>query len=301
MQKKPKKSPRAMAAAHRVFLCMEQGPREEQQDSAAVFERNGCLLAVVCDGAGGHRGGQEASRAAVETAKLAFEKSDGVFREPRKSLEEICSEADRKIRALGESPKLAPKSTIAMVYVAGGGANWVHLGDSRIYRLQAGRIKERSRDHSMVQILFEKGEVPEEEMGVHPDQGRLLRALGAGEDCKATHGSAPVKEGDGFLICTDGFWERTKAWEIEDFFRQGPNAGELEKMVKEAVLRNGPKGDNTTALAVLVGRQGRNLLLETLLAVCALLSGCIAGLAVFPFVRDVLGLPELLSKLWAGK
>lgn len=39
-----------------VFLCRQQGPRDEQQDSAVVFQLNGRLLAVVCDGAGGHRG-----------------------------------------------------------------------------------------------------------------------------------------------------------------------------------------------------------------------------------------------------
>ena len=280
-----------------VSLAIEQGPRDEQQDSVGFFERNGRLLAVVCDGAGGHRGGREASQTAVETARIAFEKADGIFVDPRPALEEICREADRKICQLGESPKLSPKSTIAMVYIDGRTAHWVHVGDSRIYRLQAGRIKERTRDHSMVQILFDQGEVSEDDMGTHPDQGRLLRALGSGEDLKVSHGVGQLAIGDAFLLCTDGFWERTKSQEIEEFFQQKPTEEKLQLMVAEAVRRNGPKGDNTTALAVLFGGSRRNRLPEILLILCGFLTGAVAGVGLFLWIQDALDFSKILSNL----
>jgi serine/threonine protein phosphatase PrpC len=286
---------KSCSTAFRAYLAIEQGPRDEQQDAAGFFERNRCLLAVVCDGAGGHRGGREASQMAVETARIAFEKADGIFEDPRAALEEICREADRKIRQLGESPKLSPKSTIAMVYLDGKTAHGVHVGDSRVYRLRAGRIQERTRDHSMVQILFEQGEVSEDDMGTHPDQGRLLRALGSGEDLKVSHWVGRLAIGDAFLLCTDGFWERTKSKEIEEFFQRKPTAENLKLMVGEAVRRNGPRGDNTTALAILFGGSKRNRLLEILLIFCGFLTGAVAGAGFFIWMGDSLDLSKILS------
>jgi serine/threonine protein phosphatase PrpC len=304
MTKDQQKSPgigiRSLTTAFQAYLAIEQGQRDEQQDSADFFERDGRCLAMVCDGAGGHRGGHKASLTAVETARIAFENANGIFDDPRAMLEEICREADQKIRQLGESPKLSPKSTIAMVYIAGKTAHWVHVGDTRIYRLRAGRIEERTRDHSVVQILFEQGEVAEDDMGTHPDQGRLLRALGSGEDLKVTHGSADVVGGDGFLICSDGFWERTKAAEIEGFFKAKASEATLQAIVLEAVRRNGPKGDNTTALAIIARSAPKpNSLLRILLALFGFLTGAIAGTAAFLWLQDSTDFLKFLSRLLA--
>ena len=277
-----------------AFSWTEQGPRDEQQDAAQFFEQGGSLLALVCDGAGGHRGGSDASKVAVVTARGVFEKANGFFDDPKTTFEQICVEADQRIRNLGETPKFSPKSTIVMLYLNGKTAHWVHMGDSRLYRVRAGRIQERTRDHSMVQILFEQGEVSEDNMGTHPDQGRLLRALGGGEDCKISYGSAPLSNGDGFLLCSDGFWERTRSIEIEDFFKRKPTAGNLQSMVMEAVRRNGPKGDNATALAVVLGEPEPRRLFEILFIICALLTGTIAAFVFFPFARDVIAIPKLL-------
>ena len=151
---------------------------------------------------------------------------------------------------LGETPKLAPRSTIAALYLDGQKAHMVHVGDSRIYRLRSGKIIERTRDHTMVQILLEQGEVKETEMGTHPDQGRLLRALGSDEELRPTYGSAELAENDAFLLCSDGFWERTPSAEIEKLFQAGPTQTRLDGIVHRAIERNGQKGDNVTSLAV---------------------------------------------------
>jgi serine/threonine protein phosphatase PrpC len=285
----------------KASVASEKGPREEQQDSAQFFEQGGSLLALVCDGAGGHRGGSDASKVAVETARGVFEETNGFFDDPKKILEQICVEADQRIRKLGESPKFSPKSAIAMIYINKKNAYWVHVGDSRVYRIRAGRIEERTRDHSMVQILFEQGEVSEDEMGNHPDQGRLLRALGSGEDLKVSHGVFSILDGDAFLLCSDGFWERIKSHEIEEFFKRKPTEEKLQAMVKEAVRRNGPNGDNTTAVVVVGGDSGQWRLFDILLIICALLTGTIAAFVFFPFVRDVIGIPKFLLDFFGAQ
>lgn len=213
------------------------------------------LLAVVCDGAGGHRGGSRASKIAVQVACEVFEKADGKFEDPKGALLSICERAHGEILSLGETPKLAPRSTITVLYLDGEKAHMVHVGDSRIYRLRSGKIIERTRDHTMVQILLEQGEVKESEMGEHPDQGRLLRALGAEDDLRPTYGSTDLTGNDGFLLCSDGFWERTRPEEIEKLFHGQPTQARLERIVRRAIERNGPKGDNVTALAVFSDQQ----------------------------------------------
>jgi PPM family protein phosphatase len=229
------------------LVSCSRGPREEQQDASGFFEISEACMLVVCDGAGGHRGGALASRAAVEEASRIFYNKTGIFSNPEAALKEICEAAHAKIQGLGESAKLAPRSTIAAVYIAGSKAHWVHVGDSRVYHLRNGKIASRTKDHTMVQILVDQGEVKEEEMGTHPDQGRLLRALGADDELKVSTGSAVLADGDAFLLCTDGFWERIKPGEMEKLFSSSPpSQNGLDDLVEEAVKRNGPKGDNVT-------------------------------------------------------
>jgi serine/threonine protein phosphatase PrpC len=233
-----------------TITSSDKGPREEQQDAAGAFSRGERLLAVVCDGAGGHRGGSTAAKLAVQIVCETFEKAGGHFEDPKAELLEICRTANEAILKLGETPKLAPRSTISLLYLDGKKAHMVHLGDSRIYRLRSGKFIERTRDHTMVQILLEQGEVKEAEMGTHPDQRRLLRALGSEEELRPTYGNADLTGNDEFLLCSDGFWERTLTEDIEKLFKSAPTQTQMEAFVQRAVKNNGPKGDNVTALAV---------------------------------------------------
>jgi len=90
-------------------------------------------------------------------------------------------------------------------------------------------------------------------MGTHPDQGLLLQSLGGEEYKLPAHGMADIFSEDGFLLCTDGFWERTKPEEMAELLicarSQAPLL--LEQAVARAVERNGPKGDNVTVALAL--------------------------------------------------
>lgn len=234
--------------------CSDKGAREEQQDACATASRNGAFFAVLCDGAGGHRGGAKASWTAVETAKAIFLDPATSLDSPHDFFSLVVKETHSAIVRLGETPKTAPRSTIAMLLLGKNRADWANVGDSRIYHLREGKIVARSKDHTMVEILLKQGEITEEEMGTHPDQSRLLRSLGADEDPKPSFGSSDLREGDGFLLCSDGLWERIKRREIESVFNSDFQTGKLGQLVTLAVKRNGPKGDNVTALAVQYGK-----------------------------------------------
>jgi len=74
-----------------TITSSEKGPREEQQDAAGAVSREDRMLAVVSDGAGGHRGGSQASKLAVQTACEAFEKAGGNFVNPKAALLDALS------------------------------------------------------------------------------------------------------------------------------------------------------------------------------------------------------------------
>ncbi len=240
-------------------ISVDQGARQEQQDAVGFAGDGSCFFAVLCDGAGGHQSGRQASQAAVRIAGEAWEREGGSFADPVASLQKICADAHAAICGMGENPKTSPRSTIVLLYGNEMKAHWAHIGDSRIYRLRGGKVRERTKDHSMVQVLFEQGEIGEEEMGTHPDQGRLLRALGGEAELRMGVASFAVTREDAFLLCSDGFWERTKRKEIEGLFAGEITQQRLDAAVRTAVQRNGPTSDNVSAIAVFPESSFRNL------------------------------------------
>jgi serine/threonine protein phosphatase PrpC len=89
-------------------------------------------------------------------------------------------------------------------------------------------------------------------MGRHPDQSRLLQSLGGEDPPRPRHGSAEVAPGDGFLLCSDGFWEHQSREEIGALAAHPPGERQraLDHAAAEAVRRAGKKADNTTAVLV---------------------------------------------------
>ncbi len=232
------------------------GGRSEQQDARHIFYNaaKGTMLIVVCDGVGGSRSGGEASAMVIKSAGDQWRDRNGFLPNPKENLLAMCHSAHKRIceelAAPGE--KRAPAATIVALYLTPNEAHWVHSGDSRLYRFRDGELVSRTRDHSVVQILLEQGEITEAEMGNHPDQGRLLQSLGTKDYREPTYGTAQVGPTDTFLLCTDGFWERTPLRAMADVLAGDSRSLEarLTNAIARAVVANGPEGDNVTAVAV---------------------------------------------------
>jgi serine/threonine protein phosphatase PrpC len=237
------------------FSSQALGARQEQQDSIALLSGSdpATALIVLADGAGGHRGGQLASREAVLTVRKIFENSGNRLSDPPTAFETMCREAHQAINRLTDDPKSAPRTTLVTLYIENLNAFWMNIGDSRLYRIRTGRVVERTKDHTMAQILLEQGEINEAEMSSHPDRVQLLRALGGNESSKPSQGSAELRTGDGFILCSDGFWENTSYEELGRFFSARPTQRSLDLLVQQAVAKNGPRSDNTSACVVAVG------------------------------------------------
>lgn len=243
---------RGTSRGRATAFCSDVGGRAEQQDNGNIWKnpRTGAILIVVCDGVGGSRSGGEASAIVVQTAEQLWRDRGELLTDPQRDLLSLSRVAHERITDVAqEGEKRAPASTVAALYVTPTQAHWIHSGDSRIYRFQNSRLVSRTRDHSVVQILVEQGEVRERDMGSHPDQGRLLQSLGVQEYRPPTYATAAIDETDGFLLCTDGFWERTPPALMAAVLATDPSHLEpqLRKAVRRAVRANGPKGDNVTA------------------------------------------------------
>jgi serine/threonine protein phosphatase PrpC len=212
---------------------------------------------VISDGAGGHFGGAVASRLVVDTVLDEVRRADAFSPDV---LERAFARAEARIEARQEREQsLASMSaTVAALLVEPSGrrAVWGHLGDSRILHFRRGALHAVTRDHSLVQRLIDAGYVSADRIADHPNRNVLYGALGAESEAGPTVLRDPValRDGDAFLLCTDGFWGRIDAAKIEESLRFSTNVDEwLEGMRRE--VAEGVRGgdDNYSAVGVWIG------------------------------------------------
>ena len=181
--------------------------RKAQEDShdMALKTPNGDVF-VVCDGMGGHVGGAKASSIAVESIinNLKEKKYDN----PIDALNDSLQFANMQILGFAnDHPEYKGMGTTACVLLLqSDGVYYAHVGDSRIY-LYLGKEKKLHRitkDHSYVQSLVDKGLMSEDQAEKDPNKNRILKALGVTSNLEPTFNKAKPKNGDIFLICSDG-------------------------------------------------------------------------------------------------
>ena len=224
------------------------GGRDEQQDRVAVFESDEAYLLVLADGLGGHEDGAEAAQA-VEDAARDHPRCIG---SPKEYLAGIVGDAHNRINAVGiegATVGRSPHSTCVLLHIANGMATWAHVGDSRLYRFENGRLAGRTIDHSVVEMMRLRGRITEEEMKTHPDQNRLYEALGGEHTPKPDFDSKTLGASDAFLLVSDGVWEHVSDAQLEAVFGASDFTGALEDLVAQAKSAGGPKCDNLSVAA----------------------------------------------------
>ncbi len=236
--------------------------RENNEDSCLYWEptdteefRRKGRLAIIADGMGGHEGGLEASRLAVDTVRDVY---DAGFRDdPQAMLMEGFAAAHVRIRDYAERHPVffGMGTTCTAVVVRGHELYFAHVGDSRLYRNRDQRIERLTRDHSYVGRLVESGLVRAEDAEKHPQRHILTAALGAGLqlDVESAPTGLQVQAGDDLLLCTDGLWGLVSEEEIGTALRNNPPAECCAALVKLARSRGGP--DNITLQVLRVGQE----------------------------------------------
>lgn len=226
--------------------------RSNNQDSLFVGER----LVAVADGMGGHRGGEVASKVALDTlvGALDGETTDALVTGVRSANAAVFEQAhgDPDLRGMGTT-----LCAVALVTDAGGADHLalVNVGDSRVYLLREGRLEQVTEDHSLVESLVRQGRITPDEAAVHPQRNILTRALGISADVEVDSWVVAAVAGDRFLLCSDGLFNEVDEPVIEATLRKLADpteaANELVRLANEGGGR-----DNITAVVLDVEEGG---------------------------------------------
>jgi serine/threonine protein phosphatase PrpC len=127
-----------------------------------------------------------------------------------------------------------------------------HIGDSRAYLLRCNRLRRITKDHSVVQLLIDAGEIDADEAATHPARYQVTGCVGMEGDPLPEVTLLDLARGDRLLLCTDGLTGMLSDEEIQGYLQSNPNLNQVCRKLVDAANGAGGK-DNITALVVTVG------------------------------------------------
>jgi serine/threonine protein phosphatase PrpC len=238
----------------KTSLICKVGGKEDNQDYAGyvILKKREVACWVVADGLGGHRGGKIAAKTAVEVIIKSFQEN------PACSVQAINQYLDAAqaeiVRLQQDNPRLSRmRTTVVMMVSDFKHVLWAHVGDSRLYSLQNRVIDFQTKDHSLPQAMVFEGEITQDQVRFHKERNSLLRTMGQSESFRPVvyQEKQLLKEGNAFLLCTDGFWEYVLEREMEMTYAKAKTPGKwLRKMERRLLRKARGEFDNYTALAV---------------------------------------------------
>lgn len=228
----------------------------------ALYVDAGAGLVVLADGMGGYRAGEVASGMAVEqltvnlagllpTFVAAQEKIDD--EQVRMYLLDGVAAANQAIySAARNQPRYAGMgTTLVAAWFYGDRVSVIHVGDSRLYRLQGERFEQLTRDHSLIQEQIDSGLISVEEARNSTNKNLVTRALGVDLTVEPDVNSFEVHAGDLFLLCSDGLNDMV---EDDDIARILQQAGSIEQAADDLVRQANDNGgwDNISVILIKV-------------------------------------------------
>jgi protein phosphatase len=215
--------------------------RERNEDSFLVDPP----LYAVADGMGGHRGGEVASKLALETVEALARSGKGG------GLAEQVREANRAVfeRSMTDRAVSGMGTTLTGAVVDDEGAHIVHVGDSRAYLLRAGSLRQLTEDHTLVNRMVQAGEITPDEAEVHPHRNVVTRVVGTEPDVRVDEQVVPLLEGDRLLLCSDGLTNMVTIEQIRAILESNPSAQDAATRLVRAANRAGGI-DNITVIVV---------------------------------------------------
>lgn len=234
---------------------IDLGDREYQQDQLMLTSHprvKSCVLGVVADGMGGRSGGRKASDQVMLTAQQLLERYDPDSDDPCDFLERIAREAHIVIKLTAVSSEQEPHSTIAAFVINPDGlCAFAHSGDSRLYHFRGDALQHRTKDHSFVQTLVDRGQLTEEQALHDPRSNLLMHCLGAENEPVVTRKViGQLQPGDSILACSDGLWHYFTGTELGRVVSQLAPRQACEFLTHKARQRAEGRGDNLSLIIV---------------------------------------------------
>jgi PPM family protein phosphatase len=220
--------------------------RTNNEDSAAVFETENGLLIVLCDGLGGNRGGEIASSLTVQSVYEYFNSitEEDILDRIKLSVIEANKVLISKSENNTELKGMA--TTVEVLYLNNTHAYWGHVGDSRIYYVRGGKLKQITKDHSLVQKLVDDGFLTLKEAENHPNKNIIMRAMGDNSELEVDTSKLKLNASESikFFLCSDGVTAVLRDYEIENILNIYSMEEASEKFIKVIEERGAP--DNYT-------------------------------------------------------
>jgi protein phosphatase len=203
---------------------------------------------------GGHAAGEIASQIAASTVEeFATElKPDS---SPAEVLNRAVNEANTRVyeTQMQKSEYRGMGSTLTVLAFSDSRYHIAQVGDSRAYLLRNGTFNQLTRDHSVVWPLYENGILTKEDISRHPQKNLITRSIGTYPQVEADLQDDSVKEGDRFLLCSDGLTDVLSDPEIAKILSMdGKSAQDLTELLIDAANDAGGP-DNITAIVVQIG------------------------------------------------
>jgi PPM family protein phosphatase len=211
-------------------------------------------LFIVADGMGGHAAGEVASEMAVQILTRELGGLRGVAgSDVVKLMERALKRTNAAIyeRTLAEIDKQGMGTTASVLVISRGRYLIGQIGDSRVYLLRDGNLRQITKDHSYVQEQVDAGFLTPEQARYHPYSNVITRCVGAGETVEPDVYSGEVRVGDLFLVASDGLTGMVDDRRLQQLLlaRVAPDRL-IHALISEANGRGGL--DNITAIVVQV-------------------------------------------------
>jgi PPM family protein phosphatase len=217
--------------------------RQRRANEDSYFAR--APIYAVADGMGGAQAGEVASQIAAQ----AFEPQLREGQAPERQLKRIVQNANKRIHELAQDDdsRAGMGTTLTAALIGEDEVSLAHVGDSRAYRLRDGELTQLTSDHSLVEELRRQGRLTDEQAADHPQRSIITRALGPEPDVNVDTMTVPAKDGDLFLLCSDGLTTMVPEPRIAEIINGADDLNTaVRRLVQEANRRGGR--DNITVV-----------------------------------------------------
>ena len=230
--------------------------REQNQDYYRIEPLKGdALLAVVCDGMGGAKAGNVASRLACEVFTEEVSRSFRPDQTPKELQAMPRGAAALANTSVFEHSKLSEEFTgmgttlVAALVLQSRDALVLNIGDSRAYLLNSDGVRCVTVDHSLVELMVQRGELTPEQAKNHPGKNLITRAVGTEAQVNADLFSLQLERNDCLLLCSDGLSNQMADQEILFEVVHGAHKDDCcQRLLQIAKGRGAP--DNVTSVLI---------------------------------------------------
>jgi PPM family protein phosphatase len=200
---------------------------------------------AVADGMGGAKAGEVASAIAAR----AVEDAPAAAQQAEAQLTQLLREANRRIYdlALTDEAHRGMGTTLTAAKVQGDEISLGHVGDSRAYLMRDRELSQLTRDHSLVAELERSGQITPEAAEHHPQRSIITRALGPEPDVEVDTYTLAGRDGDLFLLCSDGLTSMISDDEVSAILRSAADLDSAAEALIRAANQSGGK-DNITVV-----------------------------------------------------